>query len=299
MSSEVKANKLSPATGTNIQIGDTTDNVGIGTTTPSSYNSYANNLVVYEAGHGGITIATGIGNHASLYFADGTTGDEGYRGYLDYDHADDSLDIGTGGSARVRINSSGNVAIGTTATNSYKLKVYETTNADVSEFRTGETGSSNTGMILFRDGSNDFCGQITCNPAANTTSYNTSSDYRLKENVVPMTGSIDRIKQLNPFRFNFISDPDTTFDGFLAHEVSDLVPEATTGTKDDMRTEEYEITPADGDTPAVMGTREVPEYQGIDQSKLVPLLTSALQEAVEKIEELTTRIEVIEASQQV
>ena len=132
------------------------------------------------------------------------------------------------------------------------------------------------------------------------TAYNTSSDYRLKENVVPMTGSIDRLKALKPFRFNFIADADTTVDGFLAHEAGEVVPEAISGEKDAMRTEEYEVTPAvlddDGNvvTEAVMGTREVPDYQGIDQAKLVPLLTAALQEAITKIEDLETRIQVLE-----
>ena len=74
------------------------------------------------------------------------------------------------------------------------------------------------------------------------------------------------------------------------------MPEAVTGTQDAMRDEEYEVTPAvfddDGNevTPAVMGTRSVPDYQGIDQSKLVPLLTAALQEAIAKIETLETEM---------
>jgi hypothetical protein len=78
--------------------------------------------------------------------------------------------------------------------------------------------------------------------------------------------------------------------------VSDVVPEAVTGTKDAMTTEEYEVTPAvlddDGNvvTEAVMGTREVPDYQGIDQSKLVPLLTGALQEAIARIETLEAEV---------
>ena len=127
------------------------------------------------------------------------------------------------------------------------------------------------------------------------TSYNTSSDYRLKENVTDITDGIERVKQLNPSRFNFIADADKTVDGFLAHEVSDIVPEAVSGEKDAMQDEEYEVTPAvlddDGNvvTEAVMGTRSVPDYQGIDQSKLVPLLTAALQEAITKIETLETQ----------
>jgi len=133
-----------------------------------------------------------------------------------------------------------------------------------------------------------------------STQFNTSSDYRLKENVVDMTGAIDRLKLLQPRIFNFIADPDVEVDGFIAHEVSDVVPLAVSGEKDATQEEEYEVTPAvlddDGNvtTEAVMGTRTVPDYQGIDQSKLVPLLTGALQEAIAKIEALETRIEALE-----
>jgi predicted esterase YcpF (UPF0227 family) len=97
---------------------------------------------------------------------------------------------------------------------------------------------------------------------------NTSSDYRLKENVTPVSDGITRLQQLKPSRFNFIVDPDKTVDGFLAHEVQTIVPEAITGEKD--------AVDDDGN----------PVYQGIDQSKLVPLLTAALQEAIGRIETL-------------
>jgi hypothetical protein len=130
--------------------------------------------------------------------------------------------------------------------------------------------------------------------STSSVAYNTSSDYRLKENVVPMSGSIDRLKELKPSRFNFIADADTTVDGFLAHEAGEVVPECVSGEKDAMKTEKYEVTPAvmDGETvitEAVMGEREVPDMQGIDQSKLVPLLVGAIQE-------LTARLESLEAN---
>lgn len=98
-----------------------------------------------------------------------------------------------------------------------------------------------------------------------STSYNTSSDYRLKENVVTDWDATTRLKQLKPSRFNFIADPDTTVDGFLAHEVSDIVPEAISGEKD--------AVDEDGN----------PVYQGIDQSKLVPLLVKTIQELEARI----------------
>lgn len=128
-----------------------------------------------------------------------------------------------------------------------------------------------------------------------SVSYNTTSDYRLKENVAGITDGIDRLKQLNPSRFNFIGETDTV-DGFLAHEVQDIVPEAVTGEKDG--TKEVTVTPAVKDengnitTEAVKETR--PSYQAIDQAKLVPLLTAALQEAVAKIESLEARIQTLE-----
>ena len=142
-------------------------------------------------------------------------------------------------------------------------------------------GTGAIGHILFSN-ANGAVGNIST--SGTTTAYATSSDYRLKENVVAMSGATERLKQLNPSRFNFIADADTTVDGFLAHEVQAVVPEAITGTKDAMKDEEYEVTPAvldDDDnvtTEAVMGTRSVPDYQGIDQSKLVPLLVATIQE---------------------
>jgi hypothetical protein len=106
-------------------------------------------------------------------------------------------------------------------------------------------------------------GTITSNRTS--TSYNTSSDHRLKENVTADWDATTRLKQLNPVRFNFIADADTIVDGFLAHEVQSVVPEAITGTHNEVDD--------DGN----------PVYQGIDQSKLVPLLVKTIQELEARI----------------
>ena len=135
------------------------------------------------------------------------------------------------------------------------------------------TGSFNANFASFTYGSNNV-GSITVTGIS--TAYNTSSDYRLKENVVPMINALERVSLLKPSRFNFIGD-DKTVDGFIAHETQEVVPEAVTGEKD------------------AIGWDGNPEYQGIDQSKLVPLLTAALQEAVAKIESLESRIQALEA----
>ncbi|ADD95446.1 hypothetical protein [uncultured phage MedDCM-OCT-S08-C239] len=113
--------------------------------------------------------------------------------------------------------------------------------------------------------------------SANNTSYNTSSDYRLKENAVAISDGITRLKTLKPYRFNFISEPSKTVDGFFAHEAATTVPEAVTGTKDEV------ATIADTSIGVAVGD---PVYQGIDQSKLVPLLVAAVQELTAKVEAL-------------
>ena len=141
------------------------------------------------------------------------------------------------------------------------------------------TGSGN--MMAFRvQGST----KGTISTDGSSTSYNTSSDYRLKENEVAISDGITRLKSLKPYRFNFKTDASTTVDGFFAHEVSSIVPEAITGEKD--ATETY--IDDNGDEQ----TRIKP--QAIDQSKLVPLLTSALQEAITKIETLEARVKTLE-----
>lgn len=123
---------------------------------------------------------------------------------------------------------------------------------------------------------------------SNTIYFSPTSDYRLKENVVPLENAIERLKNLKPSRYNFISNPDKTYDGFLAHEVQDVVGEAATGFKDQVHTED---NPQTGDR---IGD---PIYQGLDVARLVPLLTAALQEAVVKIESLEARVKDLEHGQ--
>ena len=126
----------------------------------------------------------------------------------------------------------------------------------------GTTSTGNQGIAEFFN-PNGKVGDIVVNGSA--TSYNESSDYRLKENVVYDWDATSRLKQLKPARFNFIADADTTVDGFLAHEAMAVVPEAVTGTHNEV----------DDDGNAVM--------QGIDKSKLVPLLVKTIQELEARI----------------
>ena len=205
---------------------------------------------------------------------------------------------------RMRIDSSGRLLIdGNDVASAANGAYVDLRGGDGTSISTYRIGTSTRTHHAFYNGTSSSRSLVgTIQTSGSSTSYNTTSDYRLKENVTDITDGIERVKQLNPSRFNFIADADTTVDGFLAHEVSDIVPEAVSGEKDAMRDEEYEVTPAvlddDGNvvTEAVMGTRSVPDYQGIDQSKLVPVLTAALQEAIAKIETLETKVATLEGA---
>jgi hypothetical protein len=114
----------------------------------------------------------------------------------------------------------------------------------------GDTGTTLNTLYDFLNG-NGIVGKIQTNGSA--TTFVTSSDYRLKENVVTDWDATTRLKQLKPSRFNFVADADTTVDGFLAHEAQAVVPECVTGLKDAMKDEEYEVSAATGEvfTPAI------------------------------------------------
>ena len=168
----------------------------------------------------------------------------------------------------------GRLLIGKTASNFAVQGVEIRGNGEITLTREGDlitTRRLNTEgtHLSFRNISGTIVGSIVT--TSSSTAYNESSDYRLKENFTTLTGGIARIKQLQPKRFNFIAYPDKIVDGFIAHEAQAVVPEAVTGEKD-------------GE-----------EMQGIDKSKLVPLLTAALQEAIAKIETLETKVAVLEA----
>lgn len=226
------------------------------------------------------------------------------------------------GVERMRITSTGSVLLGTNVDNATltaqgvvgkTYTAYLSGSADGSGYNLLCRGYTSTGVaIRFLNSAGADVGSIDY--TASATSYTTSSDYRLKEDIQPMVGASDRVLALKPVNFAWKADG-SRVDGFLAHEAQEVVPEAVRGTKDAMREEQYEVSPAvyedvvipavlddEGNeieperteqrlvSEAVMGTREVPDYQGIDQSKLVPLLTAALQEALKRIEALEAKV---------
>jgi hypothetical protein len=202
---------------------------------------------------------------------DGTPGADDMPGRLVFSTTADGASSPT---ERMRIDSGGGVRIATTSSlldSSSRLSVNGAIEASRSDNEPLLLNRGNSDGIIVRFyRSISTVGTISVTTTA--TAYNTSSDYRLKENVVPLTGAADRLKLIPVHRFNFIADPSKTVDGFIAHEAQAVVPECVTGTKDEVDD--------DGN----------PVYQGIDQSKLVPLLTAALQEAIGRIETLEAEV---------
>ena len=251
----------------------TTGNVGVGTSNPAQKLDV--NSQYMRVGN---TSTTGI----IQYGANSTAANNFHLGAASGSFRLWNGNIGSG-SEKLRITSSGNLLIhqssssvpgsGNTTEGACFEKAADGSTLFVSRganasaiFNRNSAGNT----VIFNRSGNQH-GRIVVN-SNGTVSYLNNSDYRVKENVVVLDNAIDRVKQLLPKRFNFIADADITVDGFLAHEAQTVVPEAVDGTHNEV----------DDDGNPVM--------QGIDQSKLVPLLTAALQEAVEKIETLEQRL---------
>ena len=272
--SEIKTNKISSLDSSNSDI--TLDPDGTGKVAiPAAVEVDSNDITVAFSGADDV-------NSLILQGSNGSSEKYTFELQADGGGSVTKFMVGSGGgsaSEKMRMDSDGHVHIANTA---HVINVNEIFSV------TGKTGMEHSGSaplhimrlsdtgvaVNFGNQGVDGVGSISVGTAS--TSYNTSSDYRLKENVADMTGAIDRVKALAPKRFNFIADADTTVDGFLAHEAQTVVPEAVIGSHNEV----------DEDGNAVM--------QGIDQSKLVPLLTGALQEAIAKIEALEARVTALE-----
>ena len=316
---------------------DNAGRIGIGTSSPDSESlldlgsgensGYTRKLLVTNTGNSRAGLGA-LSNIFRVFYADdqavqfGTVSRDGAFTFIE----------------KMRLDSSGSVFVAKTATNFATAGIeirpvgaIDITRSAGSPLHLNRTSSVGEIANFYYNGAQ--VGSITV--AASSTAYNTSSDYRLKTAVNYDWDATSRLKQLRPARFEWIVDGDDAVpvDGFLAHEVQDIVPEAISGTKDAMRDEEYQVSAATGDiytpaidavldedgnevtpavaevihstdveqpeelaegqqwretTAAVMGTRSVPDYQGIDQSKLVPLLVKTIQELEARITALET-----------
>jgi len=254
---------------TTLVVDETNNRVGIGTSSPSSR----------------LHLSGAATADARLTFTQTTAGlsgqiQQGSTGFAISALGSQALIMDTNGAERARIDSSGNLLVGKTS-GSERLSVAAT--QEVAAFQ--NTGG--TGNFRFLNSGASTIGYIQW--SGSTTSYVTSSDYRLKEDWEAVADASTRVNALKPINFAWKADG-SRVDGFLAHEVAEVVPEAVTGEKDAI--EMVDVYDEDGN---VTGQEERPVYQGIDQAKLVPLLTAALQEALAKIDDLTARVSALEA----
>ena len=245
-------------------------------------NASADNLVIGTgSGNNGLSIYSGNDSQGRIDFRD-TTGTSDGQGIIFYQHTTDSLQIHTNSAERMRIDSSGHFLFNCTSLPSSSnagAAIEKNGGTGTFRFSSGSTTASSNAFEFIN--ANGVIGTINLN--GSTTTFNDLSDYRVKENAVAISDGIQRLKTLKPYRFNYITDPTKTVDGFFAHEVT-AVPEAISGTKDEVVTQAMIDA---GDYKE--GTLNDPIYQGIDQSKLVPLLVAALQEAIGRIEVLEAK----------
>jgi len=278
---------------------NTTSNVGIsGTYTNHPYTFVTNNterMRITSAGNvaigtsspvSGARLAT-VGGPVQL--SGGTTSQEGIRiqrvsGYASItginndNNAYNPIAFFTSGTEAARIDSSNNFLIGKTSPG------YTTSGVSLSNSTNQFAWSGNSGSVVasfatpvnqsqigfYRTDTGGLMGTIS-NGASNTVAYNTSSDYRLKDNVKPMTGALAKVAALRPVTWTWREDG-IAGEGFIAHEVQAIVPDAVTGEKD------------------AVDDKGNPRFQGIDTSFLVATLTAAIQEQQQMIETLQAEV---------
>ena len=299
----------------NTLVTTTGGNVGVGTATPTDI-----------AGYNSVTVASTTGGWVEV--TNGTV-----RGVLQNGSGDVTLEtrsahpliFGINGAERARVDSSGNLLVGQTTAGvvngigtSIEASGFENARITVNH----SSGGSSNGSFYMRFAYGGTVAGTISQSSITSVAYNTSSDYRLKENIVPMANALAKVAQLKPVTYTWKTDG-SAGQGFIAHELAEVIPDCVTGEKDATETQQYEIAPAipatfdeEGNelTPAVeavMGEREVPVYQGIDTSFLVATLTAAIQEQQAMFQEqqaviqeqqaiitaLTARVEALEGTQ--
>jgi hypothetical protein len=259
--------------GTNRMIIDGSGNVGIGTSSP------ANKLNISGTGAYQLKVADTGGTGGTIQVVNASTGTASTDGVLfGYDGSNDviinnqeatALKLYTSGSERARIDSSGNFLFGVTADPSGSgnngASFFKATNNYEMHSRSGVTTTSYVGIFYNPNGT---VGSISTN--GSVTTYSTLSDYRLKNDVQPVTTGLATVSALKPVTYKWNAD-NSVGEGFIAHELQEIIPLAVSGEKDALN-EDGSIKP-----------------QGVDYSKIVVHLVAAIQELSAKVAALEAK----------
>jgi hypothetical protein len=259
-------------------------NLGIGTSSPQQ------KLHVYDGASGGTrtagvntiiaesSVAVGLQllspNTTAQYIFFGDP-ESSQAGRIVYEHANNAMAFNTNATERMRIDSSGNLLVGTTSAITAGSEGVQIEPGNAIKLRLARNTTALASQAAFYN-PNGAVGTIQT--SGSSTSYNTSSDYRLKHDIQPMTGALAKVAQLKPVTYKWNAD-NSESQGFIAHELQEVVPECVTGEKD--------AVDAEGK----------PQYQGIDTSFLVATLTAAIKEQQAIITALTARVEALEGAQ--
>jgi hypothetical protein len=284
-------------TGDGISFADTTPantlvtttggNVGIGTSSPltklhvmvsdvTGYTSVANDGLVIErtGGTAALNIATDSNQLGAIWFADGSAPTQGQ---IVYTHSSDAMYFGTSNTERMRIDSTGDLLLGTSTRifdGKFCIAAPLNTRNSIALQNTVTQGAGNQ-FVFFANSAGNKAGSID-HTGTTTVAYTTSSDYRMKENVQPMVGALDKVSQLNPVTYNWKEDG-SNGQGFIAHELQAVVPDCVTGEKD------------------AVDSEGKPVYQGIDTSFLVATLTAAIQELKAELDSVKAELAALKA----
>jgi hypothetical protein len=269
---------------------DSSGNVGIGTSSPTGRLTVSGTLHLVGSG---TFPATGEG----LEIVPAAAGGDNYvQAYSRTASSWQKLNItalqtvfGTNGSERMRIDASGNVLIGLTSapfpaslftrrTGGSSIISQQTDSASdvISIWNSGASGN-NIFTVFYTEASITGRGSIDYNRAGNAVRYNTSSDYRLKENISDLDNALNKVISLKPRKFTW-KETGHESDGFIAHELAEVVPDAVSGEKD--------AVDAEGN----------PQYQGIDTSFLVATLTAAIQELKVELDVLKSELNTLKGN---
>ena len=259
---------------------DSNGNLGLGTTSITPRDAGARVLEIYG----------GTGGRSSIKMTNSTSGVGATDGmFIGYDDALDcnilnteagNVRLGTSNTERMRISSSGVVGIGQDASAFGQLAVkFDATTGANNSLGIGVVPAANTSnavYVRFYNATGNGCGDISRSGTSNAVVYGTTSDYRLKENVAPMTGALAKVAQLKPVTYTWI-DSQEQAEGFIAHELQEIIPTAVVGEKDAVDSEGN------------------PKYQNMDTSYLVATLTAAIQELKAELDSVKAELATLKA----